>query len=139
MKIGLWKSTYTTTNKTKFNFDDMISATTEFILDGTDGLFNPDNSSSILNVEYEIKIPSKKFTGFGYSKLKEYYLQYWHLVPSIKMDKWNFYSNKNLNDIPTSKYNITELEIKTPENYKITTELKQSKNELLKDGIKYTY
>ena len=98
-----------------------------------------DSSSSILNVEYEIKIPSKKFTGFGYSKLKEYYLQYWHLVPSIKMDKWNFYSNKNLNDIPTSKYNITELEIKTPENYKITTELKQSKNELLKDGFKYTY
>jgi|TARA_B110001450_G_scaffold16841_1_gene15562 hypothetical protein len=98
-----------------------------------------DSSSSILKVEYEIKIPSKKFTGYGYSKSKEYYLQYWHLTPSLKMDKWTFYSNKNLNDIPTSKYNITDLEIKIPENYKITTELKQSKNELLKDGFKYTY
>jgi len=97
-----------------------------------------DSSSSILKVEYEIKIPSEKFTGFGYSKSKKYYLQYWHLTPSLKMDKWIFYSNKNLNDIPSSKYNITDLEIKTPENYKITTELKQGKNELLKDGFKYT-
>ena len=41
------QATSVVTNKTKFNFDDMISATTEFVLDGTDGLFNPDNPSSI--------------------------------------------------------------------------------------------
>ncbi len=98
-----------------------------------------DSSSSILKIQYNIKIPSKKFTGYGYSKSKEYYLQYWHLTPSLKIDKWIFYSNKNLNDIPSSKYNITDLEIKLPENYKITTELKQRKNELLKDGFKFTY
>ncbi len=98
-----------------------------------------DSISSIVKVEYSVKIPSKKFTGYGYTKLKEYYLQYWHLIPSLKIDKWTFYSNKNLNDIPSSKYNITELEIKIPENYKVSTELKQSKNEFIKDGFKYSY
>lgn len=98
-----------------------------------------DSTSSIVKVEYSVKIPSKKFTGYGYTKSKDYYLQYWHLIPSLKIDKWTFYSNKNLNDIPSSKYNITELEIKIPENYKVSTELKQSKNEFIKDGFKYSY
>ena len=98
-----------------------------------------DSTSSIVKVEYSVKIPSKKFTGYGYTKSKDYYLQYWHLIPSLKIDKWIFYSNKNLNDIPSSKYNITELEIKIPENYKVSTELKQSKNEFIKDGFKYSY
>jgi hypothetical protein len=57
----------------------------------------------------------------------------------LKIDRWTFYSNKNLNDIPSSKYNITELEIKIPENYKVSTELKQRKNELIKDGYNYSY
>ena len=98
-----------------------------------------DSTSSVVKVEYNIKIPSKKFTGYGYTKSNEYYLQYWHLAPSLKIDRWTFYSNKNLNDIPNSKYNITELEIKIPENYKISTELKQRKNELIKDGYNYSY
>ena len=98
-----------------------------------------DSISSIVKIEYSVKIPSKKFTGYGYTKSKDYYLQYWHLIPSLKIDKWTFYSNKNLNDIPSSKYNITELEIKYPENYKVSTELKQSKNEFIKDGFKYSY
>ncbi len=98
-----------------------------------------DSTSSIIKVEYDIKIPSKKFTGFGYTKSKEYYLQYWHLAPSLKIDKWTFYSNKNLNDIPSSKYNITDLEIIIPENYNITTELKQRKDELILEGFKYSY
>ena len=66
-----------------------------------------DSTSSVVKVEYNIKIPSKKFTGYGYTKSNEYYLQYWHLAPSLKIDRWTFYSNKNLNDIPNSKYNIT--------------------------------
>jgi len=98
-----------------------------------------DSSSSIVKVEYSVKIPSKKFTGYGYTKSKDYYLQYWHLIPSLKIDKWTFYINKNLNDIPSSKYNITELEIKIPKNYKVSSELKQSKNEFIKDGFKYSY
>ena len=98
-----------------------------------------DSTSSIVKIEYSVKIPSKKFTGYGYTKSKDYYLQYWHLIPSLKIDKWTFYSNKNLNDIPSSKYNITELKIKYPENYKVSTELKQSKNEFIKDGFKYSY
>ena len=98
-----------------------------------------DSTSSIVKIEYSVKIPSKKFTGYGYTKSKDYYLQYWHLIPSLKIDKWTFYSNKNLNDIPSSKYNITELEIKIPKNYKVSSELKQSKNEFIKDGFKYSY
>ena len=99
-----------------------------------------DSLDPIIKIKYVIKVPSSKFTGYGYTKTKNYYLQYWHLVPALNLDKWTVYSNKNLNDIPSSKYNISSLEIKTPSNYHITTELKKIKTELLsKNGFKYSY
>ena len=99
-----------------------------------------DSMNPIIRIKYRLKIPSNKFTGYGYTKSKNYYLQYWHLVPAMKLDAWTFYSNRNLNDIPSSKYNITALEIKTPDNYHVTTELKETKSELsTSNGIKYSF
>lgn len=99
-----------------------------------------DSMNPIIRIKYRLKIPSNKFTGYGYTKSKNYYLQYWHLVPAMKLDAWTFYSNRNLNDIPSSKYNITALEIKTPDNYHVTTELKETKSELsTSNGFKYSF
>ena len=99
-----------------------------------------DSINPIIRIKYRLKIPSNKFTGYGYTKSKNYYLQYWHLVPAMKLDAWTFYSNRNLNDIPSSKYNITALEIKTPDNYHVTTELKETKSELpTSNGFKYSF
>ncbi|MDA9356757.1 hypothetical protein N8376_00050 [Flavobacteriaceae bacterium] len=97
-----------------------------------------DPSNPILKIKYIIKIPSNKFTGYGYTKSKDYYLQYWHLTPAMNLDKWIFYSNKNLNDIPSSKYNITALEIKIPENYQITSELRKIITNQPFNGFKYS-
>ena len=99
-----------------------------------------DSMNPIIRIKYRLKIPSNKFTGYGYTKSKNYYLQYWHLVPAMNLDAWTFYSNRNLNDIPSSKYNITALEIKTPDNYHVTTELKETKSELsTSNGFKYSF
>ena len=99
-----------------------------------------DSMNPIIRIKYRLKIPSNKFTGYGYTKSKNYYLQYWHLVPAMNLDDWTFYSNRNLNDIPSSKYNITALEIKTPDNYHVTTELKETKSELsTSNGFKYSF
>ena len=58
----------------------------------------------------------------------------------MNLDNWTYYSNKNLNDIPSSKYNISSLEIKTPNNYKITTELREIKSELsIGNSFKYSF
>ena len=99
-----------------------------------------DSLDTTIKIKYAIKVPSSKFTGFGYTNSKDYYLQYWHLVPALNLDNWTYYSNKNLNDIPSSKYNISSLEIKTPNNYKITTELREIKSELsIGNSFKYSF
>ena len=99
-----------------------------------------DSLDTTIKIKYAIKVPSSKFTGFGYTNSKDYYLQYWHLVPALNLDNWTYYSNKNLNDIPSSKYNISSLEIKTPNNYKITTELRETKSELsIGNSFKYSF
>ena len=99
-----------------------------------------DSLDTTIKIKYAIKVPSSKFTGFGYTNSKDYYLQYWHLVPALNLDNWTYYSNKNLNDIPSSKYNISSLEIKTPNNYKITTELRETKSELSSgNSFKYSF
>ena len=99
-----------------------------------------DSLDTTIKIKYAIKVPSSKFTGFGYTNSKDYYLQYWHLVPALNLDNWTYYSNKNLNDIPSSKYNISSLEIKTPNNYKITTELREIKSELSSgNSFKYSF
>ena len=99
-----------------------------------------DSLDTTIKIKYAIKVPSSKFTGFGYTNSKDYYLQYWHLVPALNLDNWTYYSNKNLNDIPSSKYNISSLEIKTPNNFNITTELRETKGELSgSNGFKYSF
>lgn len=56
---------------------------------------------------YTVKLPSNKFTPFGYGPRGEYYLKDWYLTPAVYDGKWHLYSNKNLEDLYTDVTNTT--------------------------------
>ena len=50
-----------------------------------------------LHVIYEVKIPSDRFTRYGQDGTN-YNLRYWHLTPAIYDQKWQLFSNLNMDD-----------------------------------------
>ncbi|HET8839638.1 MAG TPA: metalloprotease [Flavobacteriaceae bacterium] len=74
-----------------------------------------------LFLRYWIKIPSDKFTGFGYADGK-FKLRYWYISPAVYTEEWNIYSNKNLGDLfsPLAEFTIS---LDIPLNYQITSAL----------------
>lgn len=52
-----------------------------------------------LKMAYSIKIPSEKFTRYGYSENGRYKLKNWFITPAVYNNGWQVYSNKNLNDL----------------------------------------
>ncbi len=92
----------------------------------------------ILNLNYEIKIPSANFTKFGFYNDNKFALKNWFIAPA-RFDNEGFitYSNLNLDDIPNviSDYEVT---IEVPQDFFITTELTEKKVEKL-TGKKYYF
>jgi len=79
-----------------------------------------------LSLSYQVVLPHAKFTRYGYTKVGDYNLRYWYLTPVIYQDKkWQFYSNKNLNDryFPPSDIKIN---FSVPEDFIVTTDLETS-------------
>ena len=87
-------------------------------------LINPvaPNSSYILNLNYIVQVPSDSFTRYGVTNNYDYKLKYWYITPAIYDGEWNFYSNKDLDDlfIPTATLNF---ELEYPRNYLLVSEL----------------
>ena len=81
----------------------------------------PDQSYSI-KLNYIVKIPSSEFTSYGYTKENDFNLRYWYITPAIYNYDWQYYSNKNINDLFKPKSDI-KLELTYPKNYKLTSEL----------------
>jgi hypothetical protein len=79
-------------------------------------------SSYNISLSYNIHLPNNKFTRYGISAIRELSLKYWYITPAVYNGKWNYYSNKNLDDLFIPKANIT-LEAEFPRNYVLTTEL----------------
>ncbi|MEX0290295.1 MAG: metalloprotease [Flavobacteriaceae bacterium] len=52
-------------------------------------------------ITYTVKLPSNKFTPYGYSSRGGYYLKDWYLTPAVYDGAWQLYSNKNLEDLYT--------------------------------------
>jgi hypothetical protein len=73
----------------------------------------PGNSAKIF-ITYTVKLPSKKFTPYGYDPKSGYYLKDWYLTPAVYDGKWHLYSNKNLEDLYTDVTN-TNLKITYPD------------------------
>jgi hypothetical protein len=55
----------------------------------------PGNSFTF-SLTYKVKLPSEKFTRYGYHKDGDISLKYWYIVPAVYDTKWNTYSHKNL-------------------------------------------
>ncbi|MBT8260385.1 MAG: metalloprotease, partial [Bacteroidia bacterium] len=84
------------------------------------------NQSYKISLDYNVFIPSSKFTLYGVSGLNEFRLKYWYITPASYNGTWQLFSNKNLDDSFIPKANIS-LKVKYPGNYIITTELDEIK------------
>ncbi|MCF4102624.1 metalloprotease [Gillisia sp. M10.2A] len=49
-----------------------------------------------INFLYTVKIPSDKFTRYGYDDDGNYKLKYWYITPAVFDGQWHIYSDKNL-------------------------------------------
>lgn len=83
------------------------------------------NEKLVLNLSYFLKIPSDKFTKYGYDSNENMNLKNWFLVPA-RYENGAFlkYSNNNLDDIANAICNYN-LEIKVPSDIKISSDLNQ--------------
>ncbi|MDC0870882.1 aminopeptidase [Flavobacteriaceae bacterium] len=98
--------------------------------------------SKTINVTYDVKIPSAKFTRYGKTKTG-YHLRYWYLVPVVFKDGWKVMSNLNLDDLLTNSTNYS-IKIKLPKQYFLNSNLTKLKtqeenlNEFLLSGKQRT-
>ena len=85
------------------------------------------HESETIYIEYTLQIPSDRFTKYGVTAEKDYFLNYWYVTPAIYSDsEWKLYSNKNLDDYYTPESNI-KITIETPENYSVSSQLNLKK------------
>jgi len=83
------------------------------------------NESYVLDLSYIVQIPSDKFTGYGMTPSGDINLRYWYITPAIYNGEWQYYSNKDLDDLYIPEANLA-LEIICPKDYFITSELNVS-------------
>ncbi len=80
------------------------------------------NESYKINLSYIVQIPNDKFTSYGITSTGDINLKYWYVTPTIYDGQWQYYSNKDLDDLFIPEANIS-LEIVCPINYIVTSEL----------------
>ncbi len=76
-------------------------------------------------LNYNSMIPDATFTDYGVTDNGEFNLKYWYITPAIFDGNWQYYSNKNLDDmyIPAADIRIT---VEYPINYVLYSELDKS-------------
>lgn len=89
--------------------------------------------SYTINLEYTVKIPKDKFTSYGITPEGDFNLRYWYITPAVYNGAWQYYSNKNLDDLFIPKSDVT-LKIEYPKGYKITSELNIAKTSETKNN-----
>ena len=76
-----------------------------------------------LHLSYIIKVPSNKFTKYGYGDNDRMNLKNWFITPSrYENHAFVTYNNNNLDDIANSFFNI-DIELKIPKNLEVTSDL----------------
>lgn len=81
------------------------------------------NQSTTLKISYEVKLPSDKFTGYGYNSNQKIEIKDWLLFPArIEGNKFLKYSNENLNDAPNARMNF-EINLRVSEPMMLTSNL----------------
>ena len=61
----------------------------------------------IIDLLYSVKVPSDKFTRYGYDGEGNFKLNYWYVTPAVYKKGWQIYSDKNLGNQYTPPVNIT--------------------------------
>ena len=85
------------------------------------------NQKIVLHFTYIIKVPSDKFTHYGYTERGGMYLRNWFLTPA-RYENHSFVKNSNLNldDIANAVSNFDIL-FRIPKNIELTTDLDEEK------------
>lgn len=85
------------------------------------------NQKIVLHFTYIIKVPSDKFTHYGYTERGGMYLKNWFLTPA-RYENHSFVKNSNLNldDIANAVSNFDIL-FRIPKNIELTTDLDEEK------------
>jgi len=89
-----------------------------------------------LKLEYKIILPDDKFTRYGITKDGAIKIRYWYLAPAVFDQKWQIYSNKDLNDLYLTPSTF-KIKFKTPAHYQLITDLNVV-SESIDDKIKVT-
>jgi hypothetical protein len=85
------------------------------------------NQKITLELSYLVKIPSSKFTKYGYDDKGNFILKNWFLTPSrYENHAFVTYNNNNLDDIANSISDF-EIEFKIPKKIDLTTDLNTTK------------
>ena len=93
----------------------------------------------VININYQVKIPSDRFTKYGYDSSGNFVLRDWFLVPA-RYDNHKFirYSNADTDDIPNSICDY-ELNFSAPSNYRLVSDLNEIKNDKVNDSTSYQF
>lgn len=82
------------------------------------------NTAYTLQLNYIVQVPNDKFTRYGVTSEGDYNLRYWYITPAVYNGEWQYFSNKDLDDLYVPKADIT-LELSCPMNYHVVSELNQ--------------
>lgn len=80
------------------------------------------NGIYTIQLDYLVKLPSDKFTSYGVTKSGDLNLRYWYITPVIYNGKWQYYSNKDLDDLFIAPANVN-IHIQYPNGYFLISEL----------------
>lgn len=80
------------------------------------------NSYYKIELQYTITLPDADFTDYGFTKAQDFELKHWYLTPTVYDGKWNYYSNKNIDDLFVPKADVS-ISLTFPEVYTATSEL----------------
>lgn len=75
-----------------------------------------------ISLNYIVQAPSDAFTRFGITNNFDFKLKNWYITPAVYNGEWNYYSNKDLDDLFVPKATLN-FEIEYPRNYLLITEL----------------
>lgn len=90
-------------------------------------------ASTHLFITYNVKLPPNKYTPYGYTGNKEYYLKDWYLTPAMFDGKWHLYSNKNLEDLYTD-ITDTNINLVYPDSLYLSSNFRSSGNAQFPNG-----
>ena len=82
------------------------------------------NEKITLNLEYTLQLPSDKFSKFGIDSKQNIKLKEWFLIPAKLSEKWEYYSNKDLDDLYFPNSNII-LKLEIPIEYNVISDLNE--------------